>query len=157
MKGCATFECGTTHFMHACPTFYFTHVDTLHWGERGTFIPNFMFSLEIWKHFLRYRMTLCSSTIGGPWKPNIRWTFNQTFKIRKCRSWENKFINGIWRAWSQICLGLRLEELASNEELQHQPLTWSPQFTMASRNMLGAYARLAWKPLIEGLGKFIWN
>ena len=24
MKGCATCECGTTHFIHACPTFRFT-------------------------------------------------------------------------------------------------------------------------------------
>ncbi len=93
-----------------------------------------------WKHLLRYRMALCSPIIGGLWQPNIRWIFNKPLNIRQCRSWENNFINGIWRAWSPIRLGLRLEELASNEELQRQPLTWNPRFTIVLGHMLGTQA-----------------
>ena len=112
---------------------------------------------EKWKQLLRYRMALCSPVIGGPWQPNIRWIFNKTLNIRQSKSWENNFITGIWRAWSQIRLGLRLEELASNEELQRQPITWNPRFIMASGHMLGAHTGLAWGPLTDGPGKSLGN
>ncbi len=107
---------------------------------------------EVWKTLMKRRMSLCSPVVGGPWKSDIRWIFNKDMKLKCSLQWEDKFINGIWRAWSDIRKGLELRHCSCKEELLRQPLIRNPRHTDTEGFMLGIRTRLAWGRLDAGPG-----
>ena len=105
-----------------------------------------------WKHLLMQRLYKCAPTTGGSWGDHVRWIFLPNKKYAMSRNWEDKFFNGLLRAWTHVQKGLGYDVPTSEEEYLQQHLVWNPNMQLLSGHMLGARTKLDWAKFDAGIG-----
>ena len=105
-----------------------------------------------WKQLLMQRLYSCAPPMGGLWADSIRWIFIPDKKHVMSRNWEDKFFNGLLRAWEHVHKGLEHGVPTCEAEYLRQNLVWNPNMRLPSGHMLGSRTRLDWAKLDVGPG-----
>ena len=105
-----------------------------------------------WKQLLKQRLYRCAPPMGGLWSDSIRWIFIPDKRYVMTRHWEDKFFNGILRAWEHVHQGLGYDAPTCEEEYLRQHLVWNPNMRLPSGHMLGSRRRLDWAKFDAGPG-----
>ena len=101
----------------------------------------------VWSQLRMHRLSIMCLTIGGVWKPSLRWSFILNFHFFKTTLPEDRVFNGILTSWAVVKKFLIWKMPLTMDDLLKHPLTWNFLFSSVRGFLLGSRSRLNWVAL----------